>query len=142
MLTQERHMCKHTPLQRQAQMWAFMTLLSDDGEVALQDRLVGPTEKLNDMPLGSAMELSGRVYHAGDLVFSGDGMLGKCTAFLQKRGELYVIVQLFELKTQLSAFSSRWQLKDEQAVWLATSASLRLAFAWYREGDALIVILQ
>ena len=75
MLTQERHMCKHTPLQRQAQMWAFMTLLSDDGELALQDRLVGPTEKLNDMPLGSAMELSGRVYHAGDLVFSSDGML-------------------------------------------------------------------
>ena len=77
--------------------------------------------------------------HVDDVVFCGR-VAGVCLACLDDDGELLLLVELLELKEELSPQSASWLQTTRRAFWSAESCEL--APAWREEGGNSLVVIR
>ena len=91
------------------------------------------------MRISDALISGGMNVHVDDVVFCGR-VAGVCLACLDDDGELLLLVELLELKEELSPQSASWLQTTRRAFWSAESCEL--ATAWREEGGNSLVVIR
>ena len=89
--------------------------------------------------ISDALISGGMNVHVDDVVFCGRDA-GVCLACLDDAGELLLLVELLELKEELSPQSASWLQTTRRAFWSAESCEL--APAWREEGGNSLVVIR
>ena len=114
----------------------------DNGELhdGLRGRHVAcPSDWATGARISDALISGGMNVHVDDVMFCGS-VAGVCLACLDDDGELLLLVELLELKEELSPQSASWVQTTLRALWSAESCEL--ATAWREEGGNSLVVIR